>query len=405
MVSEETVYRFWITRQQVKLDGLPIELDSLSGQIQRLRRCLSDYEFIRDHEAEAFVTYKETAHWFYQKLLQSALEANPDIKNLLIVPDGELGHLPFETFLRTLPESATLDYTQLDYLLRHYSIGYTYSAMLWKENRESPRRKNNGKLLAMAASYPSLNELPVSDSLLTRANRSPLVRNLRNSLTELPSATQEVERLSQFFQGDFLLNKATNERFFKEKSADYGVLHLAMHGILNKKSPLLSSLAFTENGDTTEDNFLEAWEISRLQLNADLVVLSACETGYGKFQQGEGLLSLARSFMYAGVPSMVVSLWEVNDASTAQIMETFYKQLANGKDKTTALRDAKLDYLSKSRGLSAHPAFWSPFVHLGDHAPLHLQEKSNAWLWWLLGGVSVAGLAVLLLRRTKGGDV
>jgi len=148
---------------------------------------------------------------------------------------------------------------------------------------------------------------------------------------------------------------------------------------------MLSSLAFTENQDSLEDNFLQAYETSRMKLNANLVVLSACETGYGKFEQGEGIISLARSFMYAGVPSLVVSLWQVNDASTAAIMTSFYQNLADGMDKSVALQQAKFTYIKSASGIMAHPAFWSPFIQLGNSSPINLATKKS-WLPWGIGG-------------------
>ena len=131
---------------------------------------------------------------------------------------------------------------------------------------------------------------------------------------------------------------------------------------------MLSSLAFTENKDSLEDNFLQAYEISRLHLKADMVVLSACETGFGKFEQGEGVVSLARSFMYAGVPSLIVSLWQVNDQSTAIIMDVFYKNLAQGMNKAEALRQAQLSWLKLKNPdyeHPEHPYYWAAFDLVG----------------------------------------
>jgi CHAT domain-containing protein len=104
---------------------------------------------------------------------------------------------------------------------------------------------------------------------------------------------------------------------FKEKAANFGVIHLAMHGLLNSREQVLSNLAFTEISDSIESNLLCAYEVAKMELNADLVILSACETGFGKFERGNGIASLARSFMYAGVPAMIVSLWQVNDYATS----------------------------------------------------------------------------------------
>ena len=171
-----------------------------------------------------------------------------------------------------------------------------------------------------------------------------------------------------------------------------------MHGILDTKRPMMSSLAFTENRDSTEDNFLHAYEISNMKLNANLVVLSACETGYGKFEQGEGVVSIARSFMYAGVPSLVVSLWQVNDVSTAKIMNSFYLNLSDGMNKATALRHAKLDYLKNTKGITGHPAFWSPFIQLGDSRPIYLKTRVS-WLTWGVGAIVFIFAGVYFLLR------
>jgi len=131
---------------------------------------------------------------------------------------------------------------------------------------------------------------------------------------------------------------------------------------------------------------LEAGEIALLDLKSDLVVLSACETGYGKFQQGEGVMSLARSFMYAGTPSLIVSLWQVNDNATAIIMKLFYQNILEGMPKDKALSAAKLTYLDRAEGIVLHPAFWSAFIQLGDRSPIAIQVHQPLyyrWYFWL----------------------
>jgi len=142
-----------------------------------------------------------------------------------------------------------------------------------------------------------------------------------------------------------------------------------------------------------------------MSLKVQLVVLSACETGYGKFQQGEGVMSLARSFMYAGVPSMLVSMWQVNDASTSAIMQLFYKNLAKGMDKAEALQQAKLKYIRQvANNNAAHPAYWASFVQLGDSRPIKIATKGNGILLWVAiaaGLLLISGLILFILRRKK----
>ena len=154
---------------------------------------------------------------------------------------------------------------------------------------------------------------------------------------------------------------------------------------------VLSSLGFTEDGDSIENNFLQAYEISKMKLKADLVVLSACETGYGKFETGNGIASLARAFMYAGTSSLVVSLWQVSDFATARIMQNFYRHLSAGMNKDEALQQAKIDYMKAAKGVAGHPAFWSPFIQIGNDKALSVNNNSSAFTY------AFAGIAAFFL--------
>lgn len=393
-MMDSTCYLFWLSSTEIQVYPIALGSDELKRSISTFRHTLSNYSLLVKDEKKAYRSYVKKAHWFYKNLLESALKGKA-VENLIIVTDGELGHLPFETFLmQDVINEASLAYKDLPYLFKKYNISYNYSATLWKENLNLRSKANNGKMLACASSYPSV------DSTLADM-RLPYFYKLRSSLQKLPAAQQEIKALSEEFEGTFLWNELTNERFFKQNAADYAVIHLAMHGILEPYRPMLSSLVFTENKDSLEDNFLQAYEISRLQLNADLVVLSACETGYGTFEQGEGIISLARSFMYAGVPSLVVSLWQVNDGSTAIIMKAFYQNLATGMSKAEALGKAKLAYLQNAQGIMAHPAFWSPFIQLGDSKPIYLAAKGT-WNYWLMGSVLFTlGMGLFFWRRQR----
>ncbi len=132
-----------------------------------------------------------------------------------------------------------------------------------------------------------------------------------------------------------------------------------------KKKPDFSSLVLSKDTNSGEDGFLQATEIFNLNLNADLVVLSACQTGLGKLVRGEGMIGLTRAFMYAGTPAVMVSLWSVSDISTATLMGEFYRNLVkHNLNKTDALRKAQLALLKD--GKFAHPFYWAPFVLVGD---------------------------------------
>ena len=230
----------------------------------------------------------------------------------------------------------------------------------------------------MAASYDRIMD---SDMVPTRL---PTERMLRDELQSLPAAEQEVNILSKSFQGYFGFGRSASERLIKEKANNYAIIHLAMHGIVNNQQPELSSLAFTEDGDSVENNFWQAHEIAQADLQADLVVLSACETGFGKYEKGNGIASLARAFMYAGANSILVSLWQINDYATAKIMVDFYENLAEGLPKDMALRQSKQRYISEAKGHFAHPAYWSSFVHIGDSQPIKIKKRMNRQ-WYFVG--------------------
>jgi CHAT domain-containing protein/tetratricopeptide (TPR) repeat protein len=391
-ILEDLTYLFTISKEEIDIIPIPHSKTKLNEYINSLRLSLSAYDLIDEAPKEAYLLYIKSAEWLYQELLKKTLK-DQKIEDLIIVTDGALGHIPFEVFLtKPAPQKGT-NYKDLDYLVKDYNISYSYSASLWKENLKqsasSLYSSFNHEILAFAASYPK-----PQHSLFSL--RSENICRIRSALEDLPAATKEVKGLSKMFYGQFLTGAEANEANFKKLAPNYSVIHLAMHGVSNEVEPILSSLAFSEDYQTVEDNFLQAYEVAQMPLHANLVVLSACETGYGKFQQGEGVISLARSFMYAGVPSVVVSLWQVNDQATAIIMRLFYQNMAKGMSKSRALRMAKLSYLEKFEGMAAHPALWSAFIQIGDSAAIELETKKQ-WYWWFIGGIVISFLIVIII--------
>jgi CHAT domain-containing protein len=173
-----------------------------------------------------------------------------------------------------------------------------------------------------------------------------------------------------------------------------------MHGLIDEKEPEYSSLVFAEDGNKEEDNFLYAYEIKQTKLNASMVVLSACETGAGKYQRGEGVLSIGRGFMYAGVPSVVMTLWKLNDQSASELIGNFYKNLEQGQQKDKALQQAKIKYLETSNNIAAHPAMWACFIQLGDYSAIKI-EKVDYFNYLIISVVlgSVLALLIFFYRR------
>ncbi|MDO8899257.1 MAG: CHAT domain-containing protein, partial [Bacteroidales bacterium] len=147
------------------------------------------------------------------------------------------------------------------------------------------------------------------------------------------------------------------------------------------------------------DYELDTYELYSLQLDASLVVLSACNTGSGQLRYGEGIMSLTRGFFYAGVPSIVMTSWEINDNSGALLMEYFYKYLKDGMPKDIALQKAKLDYLEQSNQLKSHPFFWAAYMVIGDVTPI---ESGNSWFLPVIIFASFILLMVLFIVFWKG---
>ena len=191
------------------------------------------------------------------------------------------------------------------------------------------------------------------------------------------------------------------ERVFKTELAKHSVLHLAMHALVDNEDPTNSRLVFTHDADSVEDNFLHVYELYNMKLPIDLAVLSACNTGFGKLEGGEGLMSLGRAFAYAGCPAVVMSQWKVDDLATSTLMKSFYENLAKGMKKSEALQTAKLSYLENCGPREGIPFLWGSFVLMGDDQPIAVEK---AFEWKYVGsGVAVVMIIMLFyyLRRAE----
>ena len=189
-------------------------------------------------------------------------------------------------------------------------------------------------------------------------------------IASLPGTQREADALYKLFpDAEVFTGKAAQESTAKEQMGKFKYLHFATHGFLNDAAPLLSSIVLAQPDKSDpkagkEDGFLTAREVFDLQLQADLVTLSACNTGRGSIRTGEGMVGLSWAFFVAGVPTQVVSQWSVDDAATAQLMSAFYSHLKAGEGKSQALREAALS-LQKEKG-HQHPYYWAPFLLMGD---------------------------------------
>lgn len=390
--SKKNYYVFVIDKQHTQLHTIPLS-DSLRMRMQAYQADLSNAKKVVEDPLLSYNTLIKESYELYQRLIQPILK-DVKTKRLIIIPDGFLGYIPFEAFITQpyQPAQTVMEakFDQLKYLLFDYTMSYNYSATLWWEQLGQANKPVSMSCLGMASTYQN-RTIP--------ASRSPREQILRKEMAELQGVAREVEYLERDWSGDYFVGMASTERAFKQYAPQHGILHLAMHGIVDKTYPEYSSLAFSEDNDTLEDNFLYAYEVKQLNLNAALVVLSACETGAGKYLHGEGVLSLGRGFMHAGVASILMTLWQLNDQTGSLLMPDFYENLRAKMFKDEAIRQAKIKYLNNMKGSAAHPALWACFIQVGDYRPV--EERTNIYKWLAIacGGAACIGLAVWWRQR------
>ncbi|MDX2134659.1 MAG: CHAT domain-containing protein [Saprospiraceae bacterium] len=350
---------------QIKRDpGFP--LDSL---VRQMRYGLTDYHVsqstLPSYELSTAQAYAQAAHALYEKLIAPVAPLIPKNGKVIIVPDGILGYVPFDALLTSRPENPERYYNH-DYFGNNHPISYAYSATLLREMRDKQHKNPPGQpMLALA---PFFQGNP--DALLTWTDAAAEALGLsgtRDSISALPASGQEIKDVAGPFKGQTWYGAKATIDSFQRHAGQYRILHLSTHGKANDRVGDYAWLAFAQPGDTLGFDKFYVKDIYNLALNADLVTLSACETGIGQLKRGEGIISLARAFAYAGAKSIVTTLWPVNDARTGELMRLFYRNLHKGMDKDTALWQAKKDFIQQhKKDGGAHPYFWSGFIPVGD---------------------------------------
>ncbi len=390
VLSDSILTTFVIDKENIEVLTEPV--DSLFPQL-----CFDYFSLLQNQDFsndvhQTFQNYTALAKYFYDILVAPVLEVT-DSREITFVPDGAIMYLPFESFLTSSDFDDTRpNYRNLPYLIYDLSVGYSYSSTLLFSERIRTKSPNN-KVLAFAPEYQNL----LDEELQSIWNR----QSERDFLMPLPGAEEEVKNISNTVTADIYLDSAASEANFKALASDYSVLHLAMHTIMDDENPMYSKLAFTRNfSDTTQDHDLFTYEIYNLPLNADMVVLSSCSSGFGKMQKGEGMMSMARGFIYAGCPSIVMTLWQVSDLSSAELMSNFYENLKKGSSKKKALRQAKIDYINSSDNLKANPYFWSAFLMVGDNTPLYTTSASS-YLVLILVLFTIIVLGVIYRKQIR----
>lgn len=316
------------------------------------------------------------SHQLYEFLLEPVLRAlSKSITRITIIPDGNLHFVPFEL----LSYNSKCNFkTSEGRLLEKYAISYLVTSQQLLNKKIFSKAKEI-TFSGFGIEYDSTTLKYASANLNTDQNYELMSKNCAvniadRELGKLHYSDDEVIRIGQMLDGNVWVNKqATKARFFEE-APKTEIIHLAMHGTYDKQNPLNSSLIFSINEGEVDSIFLRASEVYNLNLDGKMVVLSACNTGYGDLKASEGVLSLSRAFHFAGIPAVVGSLWSVPDHSTAEIMVLFYKNLIIGLSKDIALQRAKLEYLKRndlSSPSTRLPFYWASMVVYGDTEPLY----------------------------------
>jgi CHAT domain-containing protein len=359
VTAQDKSYLFVLTRKdeqdrvvpELKVYAIPVTYKELKRKAERFREQLGQ----RD------LTFRPSSRNLFQLLINPARAQLIGKDALVIVPDGPLWNLPFQALLGD----------DNRYLLEEYAISYAPSLTVLREmtrirqrSRPETRGPTTTTLLAMA--NPALGKETIQRAAVVYRG---------GSLAPLPEAQREALALKQLYgsdQSEVYTGAEAREDVFKAEAGKFRVLHLASHGIFNDASPMYSHILLSPgSADSKEDGLLEAWEIMQMDLKADLVVLSACETARGHVSAGEGVIGLTWAFFVAGVPTTVVSQWKVESASTAKLMLGFHRTLKAGEGRENsafatarALQHAELQLLHSQQ--YAHPFYWAGFVVVGN---------------------------------------
>lgn len=345
VVGTDESYLFVVTKSEVAgqpdvgVYTLPIKRTDLVSKTNALREQL----------ARRDLGFRTSALKLYETLLKPAEAQLKNRTNLIIAPDNILWDLPFQA----LPNTSNR------FLIEDAAITYAPSLTVLREMMERRNHPAPAKASLLALGNPALGREAIDRATLALRDEK---------LEPLPEAEEEVKALKRLYgtsRSKVYIGADAREDRVKSEASRANVIHFATHGILNNASPMYSYLALAEGG-VNEDGLLEAWELMQMDLHADLAVLSACETARGRIGAGEGMIGFSWAMFIAGVPSIVVSQWKVESASTRDLMVNFHRSLLSPVrvSKSESLRQASLKMMKNPE--TSHPFYWASFIMVGD---------------------------------------
>lgn len=328
--KSKRLYQFLITKNKFKINNI-----TLPDDFDRVVRGFNNSLYYSD-----FATYQKSSAALSRVLVPHLPSS---VKQIVIIPSGRLGTVPFEAL--PMKMKGISDFVNVDFLIERYSISYEFSSALMVQKTTRSTRPGTASIYLCA----------------------PIQFPQKDNLNELPGTEKEVNTIASLFGNNSYVAKfqEANETSIKISNLSrYDYVHFATHGIVDESEPELSRIFL--NPGSQDDGNLFSGEIFNLHLQAELVALSACQTGLGKLSKGEGVIGLSRALTYAGAKNILVSFWNVADESTAKLMTNFYSVLLQNKDEdfSQALRQAKLQLINNQK--FASPYYWAPFVLIGN---------------------------------------
>ncbi len=384
--GEKNIFVFLITQTDFQIFQTQNDESYLALTEQFSKNLNQNHSFL-SNPAATFQNYTQSAYGLFEKIMKTPLRSiSEPIDRLFIVPDNRLFYLPLECLLTGQVDPSKRDYKNLPYLFIKYSLSYCQSASLWVINHQNGQ---SGK-----KTYPYLGFAP--------DYRDVSYPDLTWEVPELQYHKREVKEASEALKGDIFYGDQVSESLFRKYAPKAQILHLAMHALVEDEQPLLSKMLFS-TPDTLDDGQLHVYELYGQNLNADLILLSACQTAIGKWESGEGMLSLERGFQYAGCPSLLTTLWTVDDVSTATMVNHFLKNIKAGLKKDHALRLAKIQFLEATDPAALPPYFWAGFRLTGNIDSLEIKPGAQSGWMYLFGVLIVAALVFIINSKQKKG--
>jgi CHAT domain-containing protein/tetratricopeptide (TPR) repeat protein len=402
-MGSDNSYLFAVAPSSVSLFKLPSRssLDKLATDFRaqlippKLQRRIVGIDVVADQQrglglvegpTENLSAFVAAANALYKAALEPASGVIGD-KRLLVVADGALNYVPFEALVKTTDGA---DYSSLSYLLKTNEIIYAPSGSVVAAIRQqgSPRTGKNVLLIADPIFNSNDPRLKGNSAAQSSGEARGLGLGLESAINDVADSSTpavglhlarltgtrtEAEEIAKTArtgggQPDLWMDlNASEDNVHTRDMNNYRVIHIATHGLLDAQRPQFTGVVLSLVGNKSNDGFLRTDEIFNLRMSPSLVMLSACETGLGKEKRGEGVIGLTRAFMYAGAPTVGVTLWSVADKSTADLMTDFYKHYLTGGGTTSAskaMRNAQLSMISAKK--YSAPFYWAPFVLVGE---------------------------------------